>query len=103
MKIKELSLRPRLRNIRTHIRLQICMGYTLQSCPIILSHRYHIIMYVYIYSLILYTHYIDINECKQAPSPCDQLCRNDKGSFQCYCKDGYELNDTTSLCQSEFQ
>ena len=48
-------------------------------------------------------HTIDINECKQAPPPCDQLCRNDKGSFQCYCKDGYELNETTSLCQSELQ
>ena len=54
------------------------------------------------YKVLIHTIFVDINECKKTPSPCDQLCRNDKGSFQCYCKDGYELNETTLLCQSEF-
>ena len=29
---------------------------------------------------------------------CDQSCRNTDGSYECYCKIGYELNDNQKSC-----
>ena len=42
----------------------------------------------------------DIDECDHF-SPCDQICSNTEGSFNCSCNEGYELSaDTlTSSCQ----
>lgn len=35
----------------------------------------------------------DVDDCKQGPNPCPQLCVNRKGGFDCLCYDGYELVD----------
>ena len=34
---------------------------------------------------------LDINECENA-SPCQQICTNTGGSFQCSCRSGYTVN-----------
>ena len=41
---------------------------------------------------------LDVNECEG--SPCDQLCNNTEGSFECSCGDGYEITDERS-CDSK--
>lgn len=33
----------------------------------------------------------DVDDCKQMPSLCPQLCVNTKGGFQCHCHPGYDL------------
>ena len=43
----------------------------------------------------------DDDECKHHPSPCGQLCRNNFGSYQCYCKNNSELEADGSTCKSE--
>ena len=43
----------------------------------------------------------DVDECQYQPSPCGQLCRNDLGQYQCYCKDSFELEADGSTCKSE--
>lgn len=35
----------------------------------------------------------DVDDCKQGPNPCPQLCVNTKGGFECFCYDGYEWVD----------
>lgn len=35
----------------------------------------------------------DVDDCKQGPNPCPQLCFNTEGGFECRCYDGYELVD----------
>ncbi|XP_029420669.1 thrombomodulin isoform X2 [Nannospalax galili] len=35
----------------------------------------------------------DVDDCKQGPNPCPQLCVNRRGGFDCLCYDGYELVD----------
>ncbi|XP_059115619.1 thrombomodulin [Peromyscus eremicus] len=35
----------------------------------------------------------DVDDCKQGPNPCPQLCVNTKGGFECLCYDGYEFVD----------
>ncbi len=37
---------------------------------------------------------IDVNECLEASSVCDQLCTNNIGSFTCSCNTGYQLSDS---------
>ena len=34
--------------------------------------------------------YADVDEC--LASPCDQLCNNTDGSFECSCEEGYTVN-----------
>ncbi|XP_065180052.1 uncharacterized protein LOC135810490 [Sycon ciliatum] len=42
----------------------------------------------------------DIDECNSSPtSPCDGLCVNTDGSFQCACQDGYNLAVDQVTCQ----
>ena len=40
----------------------------------------------------------DQDECI-AFNPCDQLCLNTFGSFECSCMDGYELQDDMTSCE----
>ena len=40
----------------------------------------------------------DFNECK-GWGYCDQFCTNTDGSFECFCKVGYQLNGT--FCRAE--
>ena len=32
-------------------------------------------------------------------NPCEQLCRNTDGSFECYCKEGYKIQDDEKSCR----
>ena len=41
--------------------------------------------------------YIDVNECAVF-SPCEQVCTNTIGSFQCSCRKGFHLQSDTSSC-----
>ena len=36
---------------------------------------------------------LDINECAETSSLCDQICENTFGSYICTCEPGYNLND----------
>lgn len=40
----------------------------------------------------------DIDECKNSISKCQQNCRNELGSFECYCKNGYLLHANQRDC-----
>ena len=33
---------------------------------------------------------IDINECNNTPSPCEDVCTNTEGSYTCSCSDHHE-------------
>lgn len=35
---------------------------------------------------------IDVDECALPKGPCEQLCTNTEGSFQCYCHSGFQLH-----------
>lgn len=37
----------------------------------------------------------DVNECSS--SPCSQECANVYGSYQCYCRRGYQLSDVDGV------
>lgn len=42
----------------------------------------------------------DVNECSS--SPCSQECANVYGSYQCYCRRGYQLSDVDGVtCEGE--
>lgn len=42
----------------------------------------------------------DVNECNS--SPCSQECANVYGSYQCYCRRGYQLSDVDGVtCEGE--
>ena len=45
--------------------------------------------------------YLDINECNDGVSGCDQLCTNTIGSYNCSCMVGYELADDDHTCNGE--
>ena len=40
----------------------------------------------------------DIDECAADDHGCQQLCRNIDGSFECYCRAGYRLDDDGISC-----
>lgn len=42
--------------------------------------------------------FLDVNECDLQPSKCLQGCYNTNGSFQCYCRPGFKLNDDKISC-----
>lgn len=43
---------------------------------------------------------LDVNECLN--SPCSQECANVYGSYQCYCRRGYQLSDVDGVtCEGE--
>ena len=41
---------------------------------------------------------IDTNECLLSNGGCSQLCTNTIGSYQCNCRNGYQLNDNEIDC-----
>ena len=41
---------------------------------------------------------IDIDECAENISRCNQECNNTLGSFQCSCQDGYQLGLDERTC-----
>jgi len=36
---------------------------------------------------------LDINECDESSSDCDQICTNTPGAFTCSCHPGYTFTD----------
>lgn len=44
---------------------------------------------------------IDLNECNQAPKPCNFICKNTEGSYQCSCPKGYILQDDGRSCKGK--
>lgn len=41
----------------------------------------------------------DVNECDA--SPCSQECANVYGSYQCYCRQGFQLAEDGHSCKGE--
>ena len=41
---------------------------------------------------------VDIDECEEMTSGCQQKCTNTNGSFTCSCVEGYELNIDNKTC-----
>ena len=41
---------------------------------------------------------LDINECSMF-NPCEQVCTNTNGSYQCSCRNGFSLKSDNSTCQ----
>ncbi|KAK2163997.1 hypothetical protein NP493_1438g00012 [Ridgeia piscesae] len=41
---------------------------------------------------------MDIDECAEQTSGCEQNCTNSVGSFQCSCNDGYTLEKDNTSC-----
>ena len=42
---------------------------------------------------------LDINECSEGLSSCNQLCTNTIGSYDCECYHGFSLNSDNHTCQ----
>ena len=40
----------------------------------------------------------DINECNESNGGCSHNCNNTEGSFECFCRDGYILDDDGKNC-----
>lgn len=44
----------------------------------------------------------DLNECET--NPCSQECANVYGSYQCYCRRGYQLSDIDGMtCEGKME
>ena len=41
---------------------------------------------------------IDINECNNTPSPCEDVCTNTEGSYTCSCSDHHETVTEDGQC-----
>ena len=50
---------------------------------------------------INFTMYTDINECTPS-APCEQVCINTPGSFQCSCNAGYVMDSNGRNCTGAF-
>lgn len=44
---------------------------------------------------------LDLNECNQSPKPCNFICKNTEGSYQCSCPKGYILQEDGRSCKGE--
>ena len=42
---------------------------------------------------------LDVNECKENSSCCNQICSNKPGSYECSCRPGYKLNADNCTCE----
>uniref|UniRef100_A0A670KD16 EGF-like domain-containing protein n=1 Tax=Podarcis muralis TaxID=64176 RepID=A0A670KD16_PODMU len=42
---------------------------------------------------------VDLDECNQSPKPCNFICKNTEGSFQCSCPRGYILQEDGKTCK----
>lgn len=60
----------------------------------------HYIYWVYFHIYQFFVNLPDINECSTLNGGCNQICRNNVGSYQCLCKAGYRLSVTNQKsCQ----
>ncbi len=46
---------------------------------------------------MLFSLFIDVDECQHNNGGCDQICRNTIGSYYCLCRDGYVKNQTQCI------
>ena len=44
---------------------------------------------------------LDINECNVNNAGCSHLCNNTAGTFNCYCHEGFELQNNTFSCRGK--
>ncbi|XP_051512992.1 fibrillin-1-like isoform X2 [Myxocyprinus asiaticus] len=42
---------------------------------------------------------VDVDECVQAPKPCNFICKNTEGGYLCSCPRGYVLQDDAKSCR----
>ena len=40
----------------------------------------------------VYTHFTDIDECRENRHLCDHVCTNQNGSYSCSCHEGYDMD-----------
>ena len=50
----------------------------------------------------VYTFNIETDECAASPSPCQHVCTNTVGSFQCSCNNGYLIDSDETSCNGMF-
>ena len=53
--------------------------------------------------IIEWIHFVDLDECVMGTHRCDQECKNTKGSYQCFCQQGYILDGDGVTCQGSIQ
>ena len=44
----------------------------------------------------------DINECDENNGGCSQICNNIEGSYECSCRNGYELDIDGQNCSGTY-
>lgn len=44
---------------------------------------------------------LDLDECNQSPKPCNFICKNTEGSYQCSCPRGYILQEDGKICKGQ--
>ena len=42
--------------------------------------------------------YVDINECNNSPRPCEEVCTNIDGSYECSCNDSTRFVNANGSC-----
>ena len=56
---------------------------------------------VLIFSIAVYVSFFaDDNECLINNGNCEEKCKNNPGSYECVCKDGYMLQSDKHSCRS---
>ena len=66
----------------------------------------YIVLCTYISTYCLYINirifiYVEVNECEEGISGCQQLCNNSNGSYHCDCYSGYHLKEDRHMCEGE--
>lgn len=51
---------------------------------------------------VMYTLFIDINECSNYNGGCEQYCTNTDGSFTCYCDPGFNQDGFFNCTGKEY-
>lgn len=46
---------------------------------------------------------LDVDECLAANGGCDHTCQNSAGSFQCFCRRGFRLDEDRQSCIREYR
>uniref|UniRef100_A0A4W5RT32 EGF-like domain-containing protein n=1 Tax=Hucho hucho TaxID=62062 RepID=A0A4W5RT32_9TELE len=46
---------------------------------------------------------VDVDDCLAANGGCDHTCQNTAGSFQCFCRQGFRLDEDRRSCELHIQ